>query len=126
MEGSTTAVTRPLLPFVQDDSPYLRMRKTAAREKLRALQDLALAKHLWIQDDGDAAITMYSSDGLTATDEQGGLSSPIALTPALSPMVLGRGCRLCISVHQTVCDSKGADGMGALFLVVGTIRVVFR
>ena len=52
VDGSTTAVTRSLLPFVQDDSPYLRMRKTAAREKLRALQDLALAKHLWIQDDG--------------------------------------------------------------------------
>ena len=52
VEGSTTAVTRALLPFVQDGSPYLRMRKTAAREKLRALQDLALAKHLWIQNDG--------------------------------------------------------------------------
>ena len=52
VEGSTTAVTRALLPFVQDGSPYLRMRKTAAREKLRALQDLSLAKHLWMQDDG--------------------------------------------------------------------------
>ena len=52
VEGSTTAVTRSLLPFIQEDSPYKRMRKTVAREKCRALKDLALAKHLWIQDDG--------------------------------------------------------------------------
>ena len=69
-EGSTmyTAVTRPLLPFVKGGSPYFRMRKTAARETLQALQNVALAKHLWIQDDCDAAITMgmYSSAGLTA------------------------------------------------------------
>ena len=45
-------VTRSLLPFVQEDSPYKMMRKTAASEKLRTLKDLALAKHLWIQDDG--------------------------------------------------------------------------
>ena len=80
VEGSTAAVTRSLLPFVQNDSPYLRMRKTAARETLRALQDLALAKHLWIHD-GDEAISMYLSVGFTATDKQGGLAPPIASTP---------------------------------------------
>ena len=110
---------------MQDDSPYLQMRKTAAREKLRALQDLALAKHLWIQDDGDEAITMYSSAGLTATDKQGGLAPPIALTIALSPRNSGKRCRLCMRVQQTVRDSRSAEERGALALVVGTSRVAF-
>ena len=66
---------------------------------------------------GDAAITIYSSAGLTAADKQGGLASPIALTPALSPMVLGRDAGY-VLVYSRLCN-------GALFLAVGTIRVSF-
>lgn len=71
VEGSTSAVTRSLLPFVPKDSPYTRMRTTVAREELRALSDLALANHLWVQDGGGKGLAMHSAAPLAATDQAG-------------------------------------------------------